>query len=435
MPEYERIVSSGLIHPDHLGTPKIAAKPGLRFAEAGDWQPWVVKLKFVQGSESSGSGFFINIPGSSYDVILTAGHNLVDSNGKPSTDIRVLEVAGGSTEIRETPVNDSDVRVSKRYQKRPNDTNAANDYGAILLRRDGVGGSPPHPGFGFSLLLGIDYPDLLNTRNGKDPKDEYLTSCGVSVTGYKEVTDPGKPDVSTGRCTILPNQLEYGARTQIGLSGSPVWTSYGGLETVVAVHNHGDKGSDESSGTRLTLRVMQEVFSWAEIDPHTNKRLRIKQPGAHQDGLYLAFIAEGVDDEFVGRVHVGKPPDEVDTLSIFDVFLAEAPPTTRLAERQQRYALKAKDYWLLWDVRSQRVTLSSQFHPWCFVRLENADTRGGTFHLVIHREEENVLVRLKVDILGLTELHMMMGKRDVNGISFPRAIKGKTYKFDQFCLE
>ncbi|KAJ2989284.1 hypothetical protein NUW58_g3546 [Xylaria curta] len=430
MPEYAAQVPSGLVHPDHLQPPSIPAKPGLRYAGAGNWHPWVVKLK------SSGTGFYINLPGTDKDVILTAGHNLVGSDGKRSTELVVMSSDGKGDIV----VDNNNVEINTRYFKSPKDYNAVYDYGAIFIPREE--GQPPRPGFGFSLMLGIDLKD----RGKTDPKDAYLTG-NVNVTGYREHTPPGQPDLSTGGCNIHPNQLEYEVETQVGLSGSPVWTAYNGVETVVAIHNHGKNESGKSRGTRLNLRVMRDIFRWAGIN-RFSKRLRIQQVGAHPDGVYLHFAKDyTIGKDQVGRVYIG--PDSMDTT--FDVLLAETPPTSRLGELRPCFALMARvpwaekldeyedkgDNWVVWDIDDRKVLLSKDFHPWCLMRLEDAP--AGTFNVVIYREgkgqAQEVLMRLKVDTSSLTELEMMLGRQDVDGISFVKAIRGKKYKFDQFCLE
>jgi len=187
---------------------------------------------------------------------------------------------------------------------------------------------------------------------------------------------------------------------------------------------------------------MRDVFRWAGID-RFHKRLRVQQPGAHPDGLYLHFAEEyTIGDDQVGKVYVGA--DGMDTT--FDVLLAEAPPNPRLRELRPRFVLMARvpwaghqreyedqgEDWVVWDLDGGKVSLSSNFHPWCLVRLEEAP--GGAFTIVVYREEQKILMRLRMDISALTELQMKMGRRDVNGISFARAIRGKKYKVRSICF-
>ncbi|KAK4112068.1 hypothetical protein N656DRAFT_845391 [Canariomyces notabilis] len=387
------------------------------------------------GDDATETGFYINLPGTTHDVILTAGHNLIDKDGHRSTNLVVLSSDGNDN----IAITEDSVKISERYIKRPVDSNAVHDYGAILIPRQNS--QPPRPGFGFSLMLGIDSKD----RATKDPKDEYLSGA-IFVSGYRGSTPPGKPDLSSGTCTIRPEQLEYTVKTQVGLSGSPVWTAYNGVETVVAIHNHGQNSSGRSRGTRLNLRVMRDIFRWASIDCFSQK-LRIQQQGAHVDGLYLHFAKDyTMGDEQVGKLSIGT--EGMDTTLV--VLLAETPPASRMGVITPRYALlartpwaglKPEEYeyhgrnWVVWDVDGGRVLLSRSFHPWCLFRLDKAT--AGTFHIVLYREKQGKesLVRLRMDTSSLTDLQIMLGRREVNGISFVRAIRGKKYKFDQFCLE
>lgn len=51
---------------------------------------WIVKLRHQSKDGPTvtiGSGFFLNTFATSYDVVLTAASNLVDSNGQPHTDL------------------------------------------------------------------------------------------------------------------------------------------------------------------------------------------------------------------------------------------------------------------------------------------------------------------------------------------------------------
>ncbi|XXH01847.1 hypothetical protein Hte_008209 [Hypoxylon texense] len=57
------------------------------------WEKWIVKLTFEKsGNEQHGSGFFVNVPNAYFDVILTAGHNLVDSPQHYCTNIKIIGV-------------------------------------------------------------------------------------------------------------------------------------------------------------------------------------------------------------------------------------------------------------------------------------------------------------------------------------------------------
>jgi hypothetical protein len=87
--------------------PDAAQSGGLQFAPSEN--DWIIKLQFHKdGKQASGTGFYCNIPDASHDVILTAGHNLIDSTGKLTSNLKILP--------GDIPVKDDDVRVSAAYK-------------------------------------------------------------------------------------------------------------------------------------------------------------------------------------------------------------------------------------------------------------------------------------------------------------------------------
>lgn len=175
------------------------------------------------GGTRYGTGFYVNIPGAEKYVILTAGHNLIDTQGRPSQNLKFRELPEAQSW---TQPASSDIFISAPYRQAPNHSNAANDYGAILVSK---GDDKVTRGFGFALRLGHT-----NLR-GKD----------MTVSGFrgKEENDNKrgiesqlKPVQSTGKCrSSSAIQLQYEIATQQGMSGSPVYMAYKGHETVVAI--------------------------------------------------------------------------------------------------------------------------------------------------------------------------------------------------------
>ena len=160
-----------------------------------------------------GTGFYINIPEAENYVILTAGHNLIDTNRELSQDLVVGGPPEGGLSVRGKGLK---IFISTSYKVTPNHSNAENDYGAILIPKED--NSNPR-GFGFALKLGHD----------------NLRGYGLDVSGYQPYPGPG-PVTSTGQCIgCWENQLEYNVPTQEGLSGSPVFIPYEGHETAVAI--------------------------------------------------------------------------------------------------------------------------------------------------------------------------------------------------------
>lgn len=172
----------------------------------------------------------MNFPGTKDDVILTAGHNLISEAGQRATDLTVL----GNSPIS---IGADKFKISKSYEKEPNSKQAVNDYGIILVPRVN---NQPRPGFGYSLKLGID-EDLNRTVHvtgykGKvsKPVSKPGNSLG-STPSDKDKQDMNKPVDSTGKATSDGEQLVYGARTEQGMSGSPVWVAYNGYPTAVGI--------------------------------------------------------------------------------------------------------------------------------------------------------------------------------------------------------
>lgn len=174
-----------------------------------------------------GNGFFVNIPNQSFDVVLTAGHNLVEAPQKYTSDVRIVLSAGA-----EIHVSSDMMRVCQRYLEAPSELNAIYDYGAILLPRDR---KKALRGFGFGLLLGLA-PPLLNSN--AEPEKDVLQDRPLYVSGYrpKDLPSTGPPRRAEGLCVQAGrNQLVYTADAEEGISGGPVWLGFRGMETVVAI--------------------------------------------------------------------------------------------------------------------------------------------------------------------------------------------------------
>src|SRR4051812_35121007 len=98
---------------------------------------------FIAGKTFYGTGFYLNIPDTTSNVIVTAGHNLINENRVLSEDIEILKLNGESINV-ET----SEVFIPESYKQDPSSENAENDYGAIITKRgEGVDTAK---GFGFS---------------------------------------------------------------------------------------------------------------------------------------------------------------------------------------------------------------------------------------------------------------------------------------------
>ncbi|KAF3059215.1 cytochrome c oxidase assembly protein [Daldinia childiae] len=202
------------------------------------WENWVVKLTFEKlGSEKHGNGFYVNVPNAAYDVILTAGHNLVD---KPEHYCSNIKIVQDPSEEKDIDVKPEMIRVCRKYFEDPDELKEIYDYGAILLRRP----SPKrHRGFGFHLMLGLPPQLGKGAAYTEDEDKDILRGEKVNVCGYTPEDSPpdksnpnNSPRKSEGRCigTNL-HQLRYDADTKPGMSGGPVWVGFRGVETIVAI--------------------------------------------------------------------------------------------------------------------------------------------------------------------------------------------------------
>jgi V8-like Glu-specific endopeptidase len=199
---------------------------------------WVVKLTFEKVINNkteclTGSGFFLNLPNIiNQHVILTAAHNLI-SNGMrtlnlkviynnpfqidPNNPDKVIFTDDKKPAIIEIPVDNTDqsdnVHISRDYY-----LGLRWHYAVICIPRTTSEGPR---GFGFSLKLAHR-----KSFNGN-----------VHVSGFKGTTMKTlRPfTCSTSNMTYQEQCIMYKAKTEVGMSGSPVWVEYKGYPTVVAV--------------------------------------------------------------------------------------------------------------------------------------------------------------------------------------------------------
>ena len=91
------------------------------------------------------------------------------------------------------------------------------------------------------------------------------TSTSITIAGY--------PGDKSGRCLwqsscklaqVLTKRLKYPCDTYGGMSGSAIYTYYGGFraDTVVGVHAYGSGGGPTNSGTRMTKTYEACIRSW-----------------------------------------------------------------------------------------------------------------------------------------------------------------------------
>ncbi|KAI5779954.1 hypothetical protein DFH27DRAFT_604773 [Peziza echinospora] len=290
--------------------------------------------------DAVGSGFFLNIPGTTQDVIATAGHNLIRPAGPGQSgpqkvskiDVRYKDGTGKWTVKQVTPAN---YYIGEPYEKSPSEANAVYDYGVILLDRDG---SEPRDSLGFNIFLAsldLNSPELGNDKSG----------LNSSLGGYPANANsgPGDPEleIANGRFSKhAERQVHYTAPSDKGMSGGPVWVSFGGEAVVVGIHNyHGDKPGEGNRGTRLEITTIQDILKWSKAPGVLlTKALRLSPPAkpapaATAADLNLAdgvFLHSGVPQTTPSTPPADTPcyvfsgPQRDSALTTFDITLAQA---------------------------------------------------------------------------------------------------------------
>ncbi|KAI5462815.1 hypothetical protein BGZ63DRAFT_462195 [Mariannaea sp. PMI_226] len=348
------------------------------------WEDWIVKLEFEKlGQGKHGNGFFVNIPINTFDVIFTAGHNLVDAPQHYCGNIRIITPTG------EIPVTPEMTRVHKRYFDEPDEMNAIYDYGIILLRRPG-GHRDPRRGFGFSLMLGLSPPLRGDAAPKGEEEKDMVQDRNLYVSGYRPVVQdsPGKgpPRRSDGKCVLAgTHQLIYKAKTEEGISGGPVWLGFRGVETVVAIHNYGKATIGKGNrGSRLNLDFWRTVFGWLDIY-YSDKSLHHKATAPYSMHLHIPSDVTPASRKAPaeGRVRVGQP-GRIE--SRFDVLPVSSQPGDRVRDACWSFLLsEARSStgagsastsssplrWVRWDVYKQRVQLTDRYDARCEVMIIN----------------------------------------------------------------
>ena len=205
--------------------------------------------------QSFGTGFFVNIPGSSHDIILTAGHNLMDARGVTTKELKAYVTAAPSrqppsqsknndAQVQTITVDPGAVKINPKF-KEDSDTSGENakinDWGMILI--------PPsnpkvrRPGFGFNLRLAFqdfgEHQKSLDKFITKEVTRAYIPE--MRMGSYRAGDRPGTSIERSGRLAtsgeerLRSYQLEYDIVAEEGMSGSPVWMANRGGECVVAI--------------------------------------------------------------------------------------------------------------------------------------------------------------------------------------------------------
>ncbi|KAI1088291.1 hypothetical protein F5B19DRAFT_486041 [Rostrohypoxylon terebratum] len=403
------------------------------------WEGWVVKLTFEKlGEERHGNGFYVNVPNPNFDVILTAGHNLVDKPEHYCSNIRIIHDPCTKEDI---PVTPGMIRVCPRYFEDPNELNAIYDYGIILLQR---GKKSRHRGFGFHLMLG-------ENTSIKDEKD-ILQDSSVYVSGYMPGdSPPNSPSRSQGTCIrATSKQLHYTADTIQGMSGGPVWVGFRGVETVVAVHNYGfEKKGQGNRGSRLNLDVWHTIFNWINIGWH-DKSLYYR--GSEIFTMHLHIPRDPNSDNKPsdeGKVRVGQP-GLVETS--FDILPVSARPQANEVNAVYGFSLRplrckkgsnkmkaatSPPIWVRWDPMKGSqgsVSTTKRFDVRCEVKITTLIAQPGKpFAIQVQCGESLKQVCMGMDDLDDGALLMLedspQSYEDTSEITFIPSRKDKLFEF------
>lgn len=161
----------------------------------------------------------MNIPEAKYDIIFTAGHNLVNADKKL---VHSVDVIVDREKIFTARTHGTHYHLSESYRNNPGDENSVNDYGCILIEKANTEG---RHGFGFSLVLA--------------QQDLKAMGLNAFVGGYPgELNMDGKVDFryTMGNFGALDDsRVAYHATTEKGQSGGPVWVLYKGYEVAVGI--------------------------------------------------------------------------------------------------------------------------------------------------------------------------------------------------------
>ncbi|KAL7915087.1 hypothetical protein GGI35DRAFT_474782 [Trichoderma velutinum] len=410
--EYPRIITPGDVHRSRNENQQPDVNKGLDKATF-DLKNSIVRLQCdFGGGPTYGTGFFVNFPCNTYDVILTAAHNLINDQKVTVQSLKVFCAkaeknaknngeGSNKDEIEPEPV--AGFKICPRYieilETKPNSSDKGSyDYGIILLVKD-VTKESNRQGLGLNLGLSSH----LTLQGSKD----------ANVSGYGG-SDPTSPlQHSSGRLKLGMKQcVEYKAPTEQGMSGSPVWIPYGGHPVVVGIHNMRPKQTNGGSrGTKITEEVFRTICAWLDIG-FFGKRLCAIGKKNKPHNTYLSFFQHS---DFA-KVFLGSSEEATNQDNVtFDIM-----PTTifpRWTGRQVLYAFKfhrpptwsdEKKCWVEWQPKQQRAILVDTLKDVNLVRLDEKLLKG--------KRRLLVLIPALGDQSKMQELRMYDDDRDEDDI-------------------
>ncbi|KAF5981173.1 hypothetical protein FBULB1_4885 [Fusarium bulbicola] len=285
--------------------------------------------------EKGGNGFFVNIPGQDKAIIFTAGHNLMDENGKRTQNLRAWWSDLGE-QSKGVEILENDTRVSKVFSTKPNEESAIDDFGIIMIPKNNKD-RPPKTAFGFALRLA---------------EEERLEGI-CNISSYLTTAKPGEPPTrSTGRFVnpiLKQHQLEY----------------------LTVPSNYGPKRKSPkygSRGSRIDMKMMREIMEWTGV--YKRAVAIIAQPlGRKQPPPPLPLCMAWSEQDKVLRVHVQddtEPTAEEATFEALPVFSAamllgkEPKEEIGFAQVDKRpNAAKDAMRWVSWNFDWNNVSFAS----------------------------------------------------------------------------
>ncbi|KAL7974611.1 hypothetical protein HDV63DRAFT_119152 [Trichoderma sp. SZMC 28014] len=319
----------------------------------------IVRLQFDFGGKVHyGTGFFINLPSTRYDVIITAAHNLISEEKVRANNLTVIYHGNHKEKVTE-------FKICPRYEEflgtnpRPPPTHINYDYGAILLPKD-EGQADKRLGLGLDLSLNID-PSLQGLR------DAFVSGYGDGV-GSMTLRTCFSPLKGLG------NKIEYYLESkEQGMSGSPIWVTHDGHTTIIGIHNTTPetKGA-RGIGTRITEEVFRMLCLWTQSG-FFDRRFCAPGGKTKSHNTYLSFPQNGGS----ANVFLGSSSAAAERNNLtFDIIPAYIFP--RWSNRSPLYAFKfrkphcsggGKKCWVEWQPAGQQAVLVDTLKDIHFVRL------------------------------------------------------------------
>ncbi|PTB42248.1 hypothetical protein M441DRAFT_57029 [Trichoderma asperellum CBS 433.97] len=369
----------------------------------------IVRLQFDFGGQAQyGTGFFINLPSTKYDVILTAGHNLVNEEKVKVQNLTVLYHGKRKEKVTE-------FKICPRYEEflgintRP-PTHVNYDYGVILLPKD-EGQADKRLGLGLDLSLNID-PSLQGLR------DAFVSGYGDGV-GSMTLRTCFSPLKGLG------NKIEYYLESkEQGMSGSPIWVTHDGQMTVIGIHNTTpEKKGARGVGTRITEEVFRMLCLWTQSG-FLDKRFCAAGGKTKPHNTYLSFPQNGgFASVFLGSSSAAADKDNL----TFDIIPAYIFP--KWSNRSPLYAFKfrksscgdSKKCWVEWQPLHQKAVLVDTLKDIHFVRLiQRPRIKAARYFVLIPDipKDGGDGQELRLYDNGRDQNDIDIGKTDFEGVSF-----------------